>query len=252
MDAVLRNLGDAAPALASATLATIACAFFASIIALLIGIPAGLGRLSRSTLLRGISTFYVETIRGTPLLLQLVVWYFGVAILLGTLFNLHIDAVVYAWLTDLNSNRLFPSTGVSNFFFGIIGLGFNYGAYIAEVVRAGILAVDYGETEAAYSLGMTPFQTMRHVVLPQALRLVVPPLTNNLITLVQDTSFLQVMAVVELSLQVQFLTTSVSSPAIRWAYYVVELAEYFVICYGLALVAQRMERRTAHRLAGAH
>lgn len=255
MGPLVRAVTQAFPLILDALVLTVACSIAASVLALIFGIPAGLGRLSRVTLMRSISTFYVETVRGTPLLLQLLVWYFGVAILVNSLFNINIDIGVYYLLTSLDSNSLFPiyqQAGGSAIVFGVIGLGFNYGAYIAEVVRAGVLAVDPGETEAAYSLGLSRFQTARFVVLPQALRLMIPALTNNFITLVQDTSFLQVLGVYELSLRVQSFTLAISSPSIRWAFYVIELALYFIICYSLALVSQRLERRTAHTLAGAH
>jgi polar amino acid transport system permease protein len=255
MDLLIRALIQAYPLILGAAAVTVLCSVLAGIIALACGIPAGLGRLSRVTLIRSVSTFYVETIRGTPLLLQLLVWYFGVAVLVGALFNFHIDTTVYNVLTALNSNSLFiyyEQAGASAIVFGVIGLGFNYGAYIAEVVRAGVLAVDPGETEAAYSLGLSRFQTVRYVVLPQALRLMTPALTNNFITLVQDTAFLNVLGVYELSLRVQSFTLAISSTSIRWVFYVIELALYFVICYSLALVSQRLERRTAHTLAGAH
>ncbi|HEV7126474.1 MAG TPA: amino acid ABC transporter permease [Ktedonobacterales bacterium] len=253
MNDLFRNLFAAMPLIASATVVTILSALLAGIIAMLLGIPAGFGRLSRAPLVRSISTFYVETIRGTPLLLQLLIWYYGVKILLLVLFNFNFDTTVYNMLTALNSNSLYPKDGnISGFFFAVVGLGFNYGAYIAEVIRAGILAVDPGETEAASSLGLSRFQTARLVILPQALRLMIPPLTNNLITLIQDTAFLQVVNVFDLSLRVQDSVLAVSSPSLRWAYYLVELGIYFVLCYGLALVAQRMERRSAHMLAGAH
>jgi ABC-type amino acid transport system permease subunit len=83
------------------------------------------------------------------------------------------------------------------------------------------------------------------IVLPQALRLMIPSLTNNFITLVQDTAFLQILAVAELSLIIQGITEGTSNPSIRWGFYVVELAVYFVICYSLALVARWQERRAA-------
>lgn len=252
MGALVNALVSAFPALLGATELTIACAVVAALIALALGIPAGFGRVSRAPLVRSLSTFYVETIRGTPLLLQLFVWYYGVSIVLLTLFNLDIDTTVYQVLTALNSNSFFPTGGVSSFFFAVVGLGFNYGAYMAEVVRAGIQAVDPGEVEAAHSLGLSNFQTSRLVVLPQALRLMTPSLTNNLITLVQDTSFLQVLGIAELSLVTYGFTTAISSPSIRWTFYGVALLEYFVICYALALVSQWYERRTAHTLAGAH
>jgi His/Glu/Gln/Arg/opine family amino acid ABC transporter permease subunit len=255
MDVLISALTQAAPLILGAALLTAACSVAAGLLALIFGIPAGVGRLSRVTLIRSVSTFYVETMRGTPLLLQLLVWYFGVAILVRTLFNVNVDISVYNLLTALNSNSLYSTyqqAGGSAIVFGVIGLGFNYGAYIAEVVRAGVQAVDPGETEASLSLGMSGLQTMRYVVLPQALRLMTPALTSNLIALIQDTAFLQILGVYELSLRAQSFTLATSNFSIRSAFYVVELALYFVICYSLALVSQRLERRTAHTLAGAH
>jgi His/Glu/Gln/Arg/opine family amino acid ABC transporter permease subunit len=243
------------PLILGAALLTAMCSVAGGVLALIFGIPAGVGRLSRVTLIRSMSTFYVETVRGTPLLLQLLVWYFGVAILVRTLFDFNVDIGVYNLLTTLNSNNLYATyqeAGGSAIVFGVIGLGFNYGAYIAEVVRAGVQAVDPGETEAAYSLGMSGLQTLRHVVLPQALRLMTPALTSNLIALIQDTAFLNILGVYELSLRVESFTLGISNTSVRSAFYVIELALYFVICYSLALVSQRLERRTAHTLAGAH
>lgn len=253
MNPYLQAIISALPVLATATLVTLVTAVICMALSMVFAIPAGLGRLSRVTVIRSLSSFYVETIRGTPLLLQLLMWYFAVRILLLALFNLNIDIVVYHWLTALNSNNLFPrESGVSGYFFGVIGLSFNYGAYLAEVIRAGVLAVEYGQTEAAQTLGLSTFQTTRFVVLPQALRLMIPPLTNNFITLVQDTAFLQVLGIFELSLRVEDFVKSSSSSIIRWEFYITELAIYFVICYSLALVSRRTERRVARGIAGAH
>ncbi|HEY7022687.1 MAG TPA: ABC transporter permease subunit, partial [Ktedonobacterales bacterium] len=179
---------------------------------------------------------------------QLSVWVFGVRILLLTLFQLNIDNIVYALLTDLNSNSLFPKAGVTILFFGVIGLGVNYGAYLAEVVRAGILAVDHGQTEAAQTLGMSRLQTARLIVLPQALRLMTPALTNNFATLVQDTAFLNFLGLAELTLFMNGVTAGTTNPAIRWGFYSVVLLTYFAICYPLALLARWQERR-AERIA---
>jgi His/Glu/Gln/Arg/opine family amino acid ABC transporter permease subunit len=252
MNTFLHPLGLALPALASATELTVVLSLICIVLAMVFAIPAGFGRLSRVTLIRSISGFYVETIRGTPLLLQLLVWYYGVRLLLLAVFNLNIDTQVYNFLTLLNSNNLFPKEGVSSFFFAVIGLSFNYGAYLAEVIRAGILTVEHGQTEAAQSLGLNRFQTARYIILPQALRVMLPPLTSNFITLVQDTAFFQVLGVVELSLRSQEFTEATSNIPIRWEFYVVELAIYFAICFSLALVSRRTERRVAHTLAGAH
>lgn len=255
MDFLFKALQQATPLILSALVVTVVCSIFGGLLALVFGIPAGVGRLSRVRLIRGISTFYVETVRGTPILLQLLVWFYGVQLLLLTLFNINIDVAVYNLLTALNSNNLFASYGAigrSGIIFGIIGIGFNYGAYIAEVVRTGVQAVDPGESEAAFSLGMSRYQTLRFVVLPQALRLMAPALTSNLIALIQDTAFLNVLGVFELSLRVESFTLAFSNIPLRLFFYGVELVLYFIICYSLALFSQRLERRTAHTLAGAH
>ncbi|MGO8946554.1 MAG: amino acid ABC transporter permease [Ktedonobacterales bacterium] len=229
------------PKIISGALVTIVGALISMVLAMIFAIPAGLGRLSRVPAIRGVCTFYIEVIRGTPLLLQLLIWFFGVRIVLLTLFNLNIDTEVYNLLTRLNSNSLFPQSGVSAIFFAVIGLSFNYGAYLAEVIRAGVLAVDSGQNEASLSLGLSRFQTMRFVVLPQALRIMIPPITNNFITLVQDTAFWQILAVYELSLTTQSIAQETNSNLIRWEFFTVELVIYFVICYSLALASRRLE-----------
>lgn len=245
---------DQAPALLGGPiLLTIIGAVLAGILAMIFAIPTAFARLSSVTLIRSIATFYVETVRGTPLLLQLIVWYYGARILLLYLFNLNVDTVAYNVLTAFNSNSLFPrGTGVSNLVFAIFGLAFNYGAYMAEIIRGGIESVDHGQIEAAHTLGLSRFQSARHIILPQSLRIVAPPLTNNYITLVQDTAFFQILGVVELSLRTQQLTLSTSNSVLRWEWYAIELAVYFAICYSLSLVSRHFEARTAHTLAGAH
>lgn len=253
MDALWNTLVIIFPSLVSGTILTLVISVIAGILAMLVSIPAGLGRLSRVSVIRSVSAFYVETIRGTPLLFQLLVWGFGVQILLVSLFGFSADQFIYNILTALNSNSLFPSAGISALFFGIIGLGVNYGAYMAEVIRAGVLAVEQGQTEAALSLGLSRAQTTRFVILPQAFRIMIPPLTNNFITLVQDTAFLgPAVGVYQIELVIQTSVQATSSPVIRWGLYIVELALYFVICYSLALISRRAERRSQQTIAGAH
>jgi His/Glu/Gln/Arg/opine family amino acid ABC transporter permease subunit len=251
VDFLLHSLVLAIPALLNATLLTAGSSLLAGLLAMTIAIPVAFARLSKIALLRSIATFYVETIRGTPLLLQLLVWYYGVRELLLFLFNLSIDTQVYNVLTAVNSNSLFPRGGVSSLFFAVVGLGFNYGAYLAEVIRGGIQAVPQGQIEAAQTLGLSRWQTSRLIVLPQALRIMIPPLTNNFITLIQDTAFLQVLGVAELSLVSQSFAVATSNIAVRWEFYIVELVIYFILCYSLALLSRRSERRQAHMALGA-
>ena len=253
MDALLNTLAIKFPDIVSGTILTLVFFVICGILAMVIAIPAGLGRLSRFTVIRAASTFFVETIRGTPLLFQLLVWSFGVQLVVISLFGFSADQFIFQLMTNLNSNSLYPKDiSLAPVFFGMIGLGVNYGAYMAEIIRAGVLSVEHGQTEAALSLGLSRSQTTRFIVLPQALRIMIPPLTNNFITLVQDTSFLQVLGVYELSLVIQTAVQASSSPIVRWGLYAVALAIYFVICYSLALVSRSAERRTQRTMAGAH
>lgn len=253
MSGFMNLLTQSPSLLGDAIIMTIVGSAIAAVLAMAIAIPVAFARLSKVTLIRSIATFYVETIRGTPLLLQLLVWFFGVQILLGYLFHFYIETAALNVLTALGSNSLiYDKPSVAGPVFGIFGLAFNYGAYLAEIIRGGIESVDHGQIEAAQMLGLSKFQIARFVVLPQALRIMIPPLTNNFITLVQDTAFLQVLGVVELSLRIQQLTTAISNVTIRWEWYAIELALYFFICYSLALVSRRLESRMSHTLAGAH
>src|SRR5690606_15769870 len=122
------------------------------------------GRVS-STLAR----IYIELFRGTPVLLQLYVLYYGLA----------------------------PYYSFSPVTAAVLGLGLNYGAYEAEVYRGALLAIPRGQTEAAKALGMGPWQTLRHVLLPQAMRLALPPMTNDFVSLLKDSSLVSVITVIE-------------------------------------------------------
>lgn len=252
MDQLLQTLSLNAPLLVSATLFTILGSAASIVLAMILAVPTAFARLSKNALLRSVSTFYVETIRGTPLLLQLYVWFYGAHLLLLYLFNFNPYLVLYNLLTDFNSNSLMPSYDISGLFFAVIGLSFNYGAYLSEVVRAGIEAVDRGQVEAAQALGLSQLQIARYVTLPQALRIMVPPLTNNFITLVQDSSFWQVLGVYEISLTILTLTQAIGSGFVRWGLFAFELALYFVICYSLAFASNRIEARLSKGIVGAN
>jgi His/Glu/Gln/Arg/opine family amino acid ABC transporter permease subunit len=252
MDQLLQTLSLNAPLLVSATLFTILGSAASIVVAMVLAVPTAFARLSKNSLLRSVSSFYVETIRGTPLLLQLYVWFYGAHLLLLYLFNFNPNVALYNLLTTLNSNSLMPSFDVSGLFFAIIGLSFNYGAYLSEVVRAGIEAVDRGQVEAAQALGLSQLQIARYVTLPQALRIMIPPLTNNFITLVQDSSFWQVLGVYEISLTILTLTQAIGSEFVRWGLFTFELALYFVICYSLAFASNRIEAMLSKGVVGAN
>jgi polar amino acid transport system permease protein len=153
---------------------------------MILGLLGGLGRLSRNWFLRGIASLYVEIVRGVPLLVQLIWWYFAFPVLIQT---------VGKWL-DLSFMIEFQANAIVT---AIIGLTVCYGAYMTEIYRAGIQSIPKGQMEAARSLGMTHFQAMRHIILPQSVRVILPPVGNEFIALLKDTSLVSVVAVADLT-----------------------------------------------------
>nr|WP_239482155.1 amino acid ABC transporter permease [Pseudomonas insulae] len=181
---------------------------------LLIGLATGLCRLSKNPTLRDLSTVYVELVRGTPLLVQIFIFYFFI----GTVLNL------------------------SREFAGVAALALFTGAYVAEIVRAGVQSIAKGQDEAARSLGLTAPQTMRHVILPQAFKRVLPPLAGQFISLVKDTSLVSVIAITELTKSGrEAITTSFSTFEIWFCV----AALYLLINLPLSQIANRLERRLA-------
>jgi polar amino acid transport system permease protein len=153
---------------------------------LVAGMLGGLGRLSRNWFIHGVATLYVEIVRGIPLLVQLLGWYFAFPVVvqgIGRWLN-------FPAMADYRSNAIFTA---------IVGLTVCYGAYMSEIYRAGIQSIPKGQTEAARSLGMTHFQSLRHVILPQAVRVILPPVGNELIALLKDSCLVSVVAVADLT-----------------------------------------------------
>ncbi|HOD70627.1 MAG: L-cystine transport system permease protein TcyB [Deltaproteobacteria bacterium ADurb.BinA179] len=140
------------------------------ILALVIGLFTGLGRIAKNPLINGIASLYVEVIRGIPLLVQLFYIYFA----LGRLIQM----------------PPLPSA--------VLAMGICYGAYMGEIFRAGIQSIPKGQTEAARSLGMTQSQSMYHVILPQAFKTILPPVGNEFVALLKDSSLVSILAVADL------------------------------------------------------
>jgi len=183
------------------------------------GLILSLMRLSRFRVLRYITGAYIDFFRGLPLLLLFVFIYYG----LGTA-GLKIGALVS----------------------GVLGLTLCYGAYSAEIFRAGIQAIPKGQTEAARSLGMTNGQAMRYVILPQAIKLVVPPLTNEFIAMIKDTSLMSVIAVPELLFRAKEKMGVVANPTPLTVAAII----YVVFTIPLIRVAARLETRRRKRPTG--
>jgi polar amino acid transport system permease protein len=189
-----------------------------------IGLLAAFARLSRAWPLRSIARGYTWVIRGTPLLVQIVFVY---------------TALAAAGIFRFHDIQLGPVTFAGNIQAAIVALSLNEGAYMAEIIRAGILSVDPGQAEAAKSLGMTYPQSMRLVVLPQAARFVIPPLGNEFNSMLKNTSLVSVIGVQELLLSTN---TLVSSTFRVFELLLVVATYYLLLTTAWGLVQSRIER----------
>ncbi|HTG41116.1 MAG TPA: amino acid ABC transporter permease [Methylomirabilota bacterium] len=185
VDLFLKFIFQPSPALIGGLAITIYASVVSQIFGVVIGIFSALAGMARNRILRTISGFYVWFFRGTPLLVQMFIIYFGTPYLFGI--DLFPNDVHIGFLSLRGSVLA-----------GIVALSINEGAYMSEIVRAGILSVEPGQTEAAKSLGMTYGLTMRRIVLPQALRVIIPPLGNEFNNMLKTTSLMAVISVTEL------------------------------------------------------
>ncbi len=169
--------------------ATIYMTFLAMAVGIVLGVAAAIMRLSPNPIVSGASWLYIWFFRGTPLLVQILFWY-NLAALFPTI-SLGIPfgpSVVHT-----HANAI-----ITTLVAGLLALGLNEGAYMSEIVRAGIISVDEGQTQAAQSLGMSRLQIMRLIVLPQAMRVIIPPTGNETISMLKNTSLLSVISFGEL------------------------------------------------------
>jgi polar amino acid transport system permease protein len=198
---------------------TVAISAVGLLLALAAGTAAGVARVSASTVLQEVASSYVQVVRGTPFLVQVYVWYFCIAPLLGAQ---HLGGR-YNW-----------------FFIGVTALGVFGGAYVAEIVRAGIESVPRGQWEAARSLGLSHTQTLRRVILPQALRTMIPPLTGEAVSLIKESSLLSVISAWELTYQAKGLSGKTYE---GFAAYIPLAFLYLSLTLPLTLLTRRLERR---------
>lgn len=196
------------------------------ILAMILGLPIALGRLYGPFPVRWLAMVYVEFFRGIPVLLLIFFLYF----FLPDVANFAQDHLGL----NLSFLKLHPMVAA------ILGFGLNYGAYEAEIYRAGISSVPVGQWEASATLGMTPPQTFRRIVLPQALRVALPPMTNDFIALFKDTSVVSIISIVELSKEYQILAKS------SFKYVEIGLATaalYLVMSVPLGYLSRWLEKR---------
>jgi cystine transport system permease protein len=214
-EGLLGLLLDSAPYLLRGAVYTVLLSLGGMFFGLLLGFALALMRLSRLRLLRWTARIYVSFIRGTPLLVQLFMIYYGLPQL-----GIQLDPI--------------PSA--------LIGFSLNMAAYLSEILRGAIAAIDRGQWEAAASIGMTGSQTLRRVILPQAARTALPPMGNSFISLVKDTSLAATIQVPELFRQAQLITARTFE---IFTLYLAAALIYWVLASGLSWLQNRLELRAS-------
>lgn len=195
-----------------------------------LGLIGGLGRMAKNKLIFGLTTLYVELIRGVPLLVQLIGWYFVSPVVVQKIGDvLHIGA-----LSTYQANPIITA---------IIAIVVCYGAYMSEIVRAGIQSIPKGQMEAARSLGMSHIQAMRYVVMPQAFRVILPPMGNEFIALLKDSSLVSVVAVADLTRRGREFMSTNFNPIETWT--MVALI-YLIMTLFAARIVSFVEKKTRY------
>jgi len=203
---------------------TLKISVIATIGGILIGIIGGLTRISSNPALKWLTMVYVELIRGSPLMVQILIWYF----VLGTVIN---DILAAYGLGRLPA-----------FWYGAASLACFAGAYVTEIVRSGIQSIHRGQTEAARSLGMSYTQSMRYIIMPQALRRILPPLAGQFISLIKDSSLLGIIAIRDLTKAAREIVSASLQP---FEVYILLGILYLVLTFSLSMLVQYMEKRMA-------
>jgi polar amino acid transport system permease protein len=209
---------------------TLSISVISQLIGVILGVLGAVGRISRLAPIRGLAAFYVWFFRGTPLLVQITFIYYGLGV-----------TGVYNW-PPLHIGGIEVSGAIQA---GIVALGVNEGAYMTEIVRAGILAIDPGQMEAAKSLGMTYRKAMRRIVLPQAARVIIPPLGNEFNNMLKTTSLLVIISVPEL--YVTFSRKNASGPTVFHPFelFIAAAIWYLLLTSLWGLAQAHIERRLA-------
>jgi len=213
------------PAFNRALMITLEASSMGMVMGLVLGLGVALMRLSPFALLRDMGTLYVQTLRNIPFLVFVIFMYFGIA---RALLPHGYNVVLFGWDVD---DRLF---------WGSIALGLFEASFISEIFRAGIQAIHKTQIEASRSLGMGYAQAMRYVVLPQAFRLIIPPLTGELIALVKESALLLVISLPELTLTAKQLS---SQRPLQFEFYTILAAYYLSITVPISVVSHLLEKR---------
>lgn len=222
---------------------TIRVSLYASVLALILGTILGIARCSKNLAIRMLARTYLELLRNIPPVVVIFIFFFFLSEQLITAFNIE------GWARGIAKQ---DDNGVWEFFFGdmrrfpalisgVIVLALFESAFVGEIVRAGIQSVDKGQHEAAQSIGMTWLDQMRFIVLPQAMKKVVPPMANQFISLIKDSSIISLISVQELTFKTVELVASTRAIFEAW---IITALFYFAICFSLSLMFRNLEKPT--------
>ena len=220
---------------------TIRISIYASVLALILGTLLGVARCAKNLTIRMLARTYLEFLRNIPPVVVIFIFFFFLSEQLIVAFNIESWARAIArqedravWEFFFGDMRRFPSL-IS----GVIVLALFESAFIGEIVRAGIQSVGRGQHEAAQSIGMSWLDQMRFIVLPQAIRRVLPPLANQFISLIKDSSIISLISVQELTFKATELVASTRAIFETW---ITTAALYFCLCFGLSMLFRRLEK----------
>ncbi|OED39376.1 amino acid ABC transporter permease [Chromatiales bacterium (ex Bugula neritina AB1)] len=221
---------------------TIRISLYASILALIFGTILGIARCSKNLAVRMLARTYLEILRNIPPVVVIFIFFFFLSEQVITAFGIEDWSRAIArsddpavWEFFFGDMRRFPSL-IS----GVIVLALFESAFVGEIVRAGIQSVDKGQHEAAQSIGMTKTDQLRFIVLPQAMKKVVPPMANQFISLIKDSSIISLISVQELTFKTVELVASTRAIFEAW---LTTAAFYFLICFSLSVLFRRLEKK---------
>ncbi|MFK2825924.1 amino acid ABC transporter permease [Bacillus sp. B190/17] len=209
MDIVIANLPFLLKGAYYTLLITVVSMFFG----LIIGVITAIARLKGNRFVRWMARAYVSIIRGTPPLVQIIIVYYGLVD-----YGIRLEPLMAAY----------------------IALSINIGAYISEALRGALQSIPKGQTEAAYASGMTPFQTMKRIILPQAIRIAIPPMGNTFVGMLKETSLVSVITVTELLRSAQLL---IAQYYVYMPFYLSIAVMYWVMSTGFSFLLERIEKR---------
>ena len=218
---------------------TLRLSIYSTVVAIILGTVMGLFRTSRSPFKRLVGWSYVELIRNIPILVWIFIFYYFISDQFISMIGLdYMEKSAPGFFKTLLSDIFLSSTPFPIFLSGIAALGIYEGAYITEIIRAGIQSIENGQWEASAAVGFTRYQQIRHIILPQAAQRILPPLAGQFISTIKDSSIVSVISIQELTFQGMEL---MSATFLTFEVWITVMAFYFLVCLVCSLMVEQLE-----------